>query len=68
MFTSQPQIGQDMAKERQQQAARIRQATSASAAAKPHRTRSTRGRWMSGSMLRRQLVALRSRFVASGTK
>jgi hypothetical protein len=68
MFTSQPQIGQDMAKERQQQAARIRQATSASSATKPQRTTSVGRGWIGGSMLRRQLMALRSRFVASGTK
>lgn len=68
MFTSQPQIGQDMAKERQQQAARIRQATTASAATKLQRTPSVRRDWIRGSMLRRQLVALRSRFVASDTK
>ena len=68
MFTSQPQIGQDMAKERQQQAARIRQATSASAAAKPQRAQPVRRRWLSGPKLARQMVALRNRFVASGTK
>ena len=67
MFTSQPQIGQDMANERQQQAARIRQATSASAATRPQRTRSNRRGWIRGSILRRHLVLLRSRF-AAGTK
>jgi hypothetical protein len=68
VFTSQPQIGQDMAKERQQQAARIRQATTASATAKTQRTPSVLRGWIGGSMLRRQLVAVRSRFVASDTK
>lgn len=68
MFPSQPQIGQDMAKERQELAARIRQAESASAADEPKRVGSARRRWIDGTMLMRRLVGIIIRFGDLGSK
>lgn len=68
MFPSQPQIGQDMAKERQRLAARIRQAESASAAHGPKRVGSAWRRWIDGTMLMRRLVGIIIRFGDSGSK
>jgi hypothetical protein len=68
MFPSQPQIGQYMAKERQELAARIRQAESASPSSKPKRVRSARRRWVDGTMLKARLAGLRSRIGVSGIK
>lgn len=61
MFPSQPQIGQYMAKERQELAARIRQAESASARRGRERSRSTRRRWTEMPVLKRRLAWLRAR-------
>lgn len=66
MFPSQPQIGQDMAKERQQQAARIRQAQEASADGGPRREQSVRRRWNAAAALKRRLAALTARLGVPG--
>jgi hypothetical protein len=59
MFPSQPQIGQDMAKERQQQAEWIRQAQSAAPAKTPRRSWSVPWRWIDASTRRLSgLIAL----------
>ncbi len=58
MFPSQPQIGQDMAKERQQQAARIRQAQLATSASKESRSGSVGRGWIDASTLKRRLSVL----------
>ncbi len=58
MFPSQPQIGQDMAKERQEQAARIRQAHLAAAASKQKRSESVRQGWIDAAILKRRLSGL----------
>jgi len=68
MFPSQPQIGQYMAIERQELAARIRQAESASPSSKPVRAESARRRWVHRTMLKARLAGLRSRFGMSGIK
>ena len=58
MFPSQPQIGQDMAKERQQQAEWIRQAQSAAPEKTPRRSGSVRSRWIDAAILKRRLSGL----------
>lgn len=63
MFPSQPQIGQDMANERRQQATHIRQATEARSARTPRRPRQSR-RIAARPTLRRRLVVLFARLVS----
>ena len=58
MFPSQPQIGQDMAKERQQQAEWIRQAQLATAASKESRSGSVRRGWIDAAILKSRLSGL----------
>ncbi len=58
MFPSQPQIGQDMAKERQQQAEWIRQAQSAAPAKTPRRSWSVPWRWIDAAILKGRLSGL----------
>lgn len=68
MFPSQPQIGQDMAKERQQQAEWIRQAHLAAAASTPERSGLAWRGWIATAILRRRLAALTGRLGVSGIK
>ena len=58
MFPSQPQIGQDMAKERQQQAERIRQAHLATSASKESKPGPVRRGWIDATILGRRLSDL----------
>ncbi len=58
MFPSQPQIGQDMAKERQQQAERIRQAQLATPASKESKPGPVRRGWIDATILKRHLPSL----------
>ena len=68
MFPSQPQIGQDMAKERQQQAEWIRQAQSAAPETTPRRSASVRWRWIDAAIVKRRLAAVTGRLGMSGLK
>ena len=68
MFPSQPQIGQDMAKERQQQAEWIRQAQSAAPEKTPRRSGSVRWRWIDAAIVKRRLAAVTGRLGMSGLK
>ncbi len=58
MFPSQPQIGQDMAKERQEMAARIRQAQLATSASKESKPGPVRRGWIDTAILKRHLPSL----------
>lgn len=66
MFPSQSQIGHDMARERQESAARIKQAESAASHRKSTEPGSSRQGWapgtMLGRMLRNSLAGLKARF------
>jgi len=66
MFPSQPQIGQDMAKERQQQAAWIKQAHEATSANSPKRSGFWRRGWVGVAILKRRLAALTGRLGVPG--
>ena len=62
MFPSQAQIGQDMSRERQELAARIRLAQSAASPRRQRRPKAARRRRVVVAVLKRQLAGLIARF------